>query len=82
MFPPISSIGSFYLNSNPILASTQFCLHPRRIYLNPYLDSTLIVDNSTPIVFLPPYSPSYPSLYIIPYLPPYPPPYPISRLSN
>ena len=46
----------------------QFFLHPRRIFLNLYLDSTLLDENSIPIVFLPPHPPSYTTSYIFPYL--------------
>ena len=36
----------------PIWIPIQSCLHSRRIRLNPYLASTLLVDNSIPIVYL------------------------------
>ena len=53
----------------PIWIPIQSCLCPFRIFLNPHLDSTPIVDNSIHNVFLPP----YPSTYITPYILPYSP---------
>ena len=51
----------------PSLIPIQSCLHPCRIYLNSYIASTIIVDNSTPIVFLPLYTPPYTTCYLSSY---------------
>ena len=70
------TLVSFFLLQNdryPIWIPIQSCLRP-------HLDSTPIVDNSTHIVFLPPYPPSYITPYILPYPPPYLPPYPTSSI--
>ena len=60
----------------------QSCFRPSRICLNPHLDSMLIVDNSSHVVFLPPYPPPYATPYIFPYPPPYLPSYPTPSTSS
>jgi len=76
----LQTIDSIYSDSNPILSSIQACLH--RIYLNPYLVSTLLAENQIPVVFFPPYLSLYATPHIIPCPPFYSPSHPSSYSSS
>ena len=68
-------------------SSKNFQRKPKNLFvfqsnLYPHIASTPIVDDSIPIIFLPPYPPSYDKPYILPYPPPCPRSYPTSLTSS